>query len=60
MASTEGKKKNFICTQDWDKAELDELLKLTKDVKENPQKYRNTLDGKSVCMFLRILFYIFC
>ena len=50
MASTR-KKKDFISTQDWDKSELDNLLELTKDVKRNPEKYRNTLAGKSVCMF---------
>ena len=51
MALKKVKKKDFISTQDWDKEELDELLKLTKDVKLNPKKYRNSLDGKSVCMF---------
>ena len=51
MASTQGKKKDFISTQDWDKSELDKLLELTKDIKRNPEKYRNTLTGKSVCMF---------
>ena len=51
MAIKKVKKNDFISTQDWDKEKLDELLKLTKDVKLNPIKYRNSLDGKSICMF---------
>ena len=51
MPLKKGEKKDFISTQDWDKEELDNLLKLTKDVKSNPKKYRNTLDGKTTCMF---------
>jgi len=46
-------KKDFISTQDWDKKELDELLELARDMKATPNKYRNLLDGKSICM----LFY---
>ncbi len=30
---------------------MDNLLKLTEDVKLNPTKYRNALDGQSICMF---------
>lgn len=51
MPLKKGEKKDFISTQDWDKEELDNLLKLTKDVKLNPNKYKNTLDGKATCMF---------
>ena len=51
MASKQRIKKDFISTQDWDKEEVDKLLALTKDVKLNPKKYRNSLDGKSICMF---------
>ena len=43
--------KDFISTQDWEKTDLDQLLSLTKDVKANPSKYKNTLDGKGICMF---------
>ena len=51
MSSKRREKKDFISTQDWNKEELDNLLKLTKDVKLNPKKYRNSLNGKSICMF---------
>ncbi|MFX1257862.1 MAG: N-acetylornithine carbamoyltransferase [Promethearchaeota archaeon] len=51
MSSKQNKKNDFISTQDWDKEELDKLLNLTKEMKLNPQKYRNTLDGKAICMF---------
>lgn len=43
--------KDFITTQDWRKEELDSLLDLAKDMKQNPIKYRKKLDGKSICMF---------
>ncbi|MFX1394639.1 MAG: N-acetylornithine carbamoyltransferase [Promethearchaeota archaeon] len=51
MTLKQDEKKDFISTQDWDKKDLDELLNLTKDMKLNPKKYRNVLDGKSICMF---------
>jgi len=51
MVSKRREKKDFISTQDWEKSELDELLELVKDIKGNPEKYRNTLAGKSLCMF---------
>ncbi|MHA1490069.1 MAG: N-acetylornithine carbamoyltransferase [Promethearchaeota archaeon] len=51
MTSKRDTKKDFICTQDWDKEELDKLLSLIRDIKLNPKKYRNTLDGKTTCMF---------
>ncbi|MBD3256365.1 MAG: N-acetylornithine carbamoyltransferase [Candidatus Lokiarchaeota archaeon] len=44
-------KLDFISTQDWKKENLDELLELTKNVKENPKKYFQSLLGKSLCMF---------
>ncbi|TFG07126.1 MAG: N-acetylornithine carbamoyltransferase [Promethearchaeota archaeon] len=44
-------KKDFISTQDWSKADLDELLDITQDMKMNPKNYANTLQGKSLCMF---------
>jgi N-acetylornithine carbamoyltransferase len=43
-------KKDFISTQDWNKEELDKLLDLSKDMKLNPKKYDNTLNGKTLCM----------
>jgi len=43
--------KDFITTQDWEKTELDHLLKIAKDMKKNPKKYKDRLDGKSICMF---------
>lgn len=43
--------KDFITTQDWKKEELDNLLSLAADMKKNPGKYRNALDGKSLLMF---------
>jgi len=51
MASEKKAPQSFISTQDWDKEELDKLLSLAKDMKLYPKKYRNTLDGKSICMF---------
>jgi len=51
MTLKQVEKKDFISTQDWEKKELDELLNLTADVKLHPKKYRNALDGKSICMF---------
>ena len=51
MASKQENNKDFISTQDWDKEELDNLLNLTKNIKLNPKKYRNALDGKTICMF---------
>ncbi|MHA1272031.1 MAG: N-acetylornithine carbamoyltransferase [Promethearchaeota archaeon] len=44
-------KKDFISTQDWTKEELDLLLDLTQDIKQDRQKYENCLSGKSICMF---------
>lgn len=44
-------KKDFICTQDWPKENLEKLLKVSYDVKNNPKKYDNSLSGKSICMF---------
>ncbi|MBN1214931.1 MAG: N-acetylornithine carbamoyltransferase [Candidatus Lokiarchaeota archaeon] len=43
--------KDFITTQEWSKKDLDTLLELAKDMKYNPLKYQNKLDGKSLCMF---------
>ena len=51
MSSNKGVKNSFISTQDWDKQDLDKLLQLAKDMKLNPKKYQNALDGKSMCMF---------
>ena len=51
MSSNKGVKNSFINTQDWDKQDLDKLLQLAKDMKLNPKKYQNALDGKSMCMF---------
>jgi N-acetylornithine carbamoyltransferase len=45
------KKKDLISTQDWDKDDLEEILNLTKDIKENPAKYFDVLKGKSLCLF---------
>ncbi len=49
--SSDIEKKDFISTQDWSRQELDELLELAKQMKKNPNKYQNALDGKSLCMF---------
>jgi len=46
-------KKDFITTQDWKREELDELLDITTEVKNNPQKYATSINSKSFCM----LFY---
>ncbi len=43
-------KKDFICTQEWKKEELDEVLRIAKDLKAKPEKYRNSIPGKSVGM----------
>ncbi len=43
--------KDFITTQEWNKEELDNLLELAKDMKQNPSKYNKKLEGKSICMF---------
>ena len=51
MNRKEPKRNDFITTQDWNKEELDKLLDLTKNIKQNPEKYNNSLIGKSVCMF---------
>ncbi len=51
MTSKPKKKKDFISTQDWSRKDLDKLLQITKDIKAHPEKYRNTLKGKSLCMF---------
>jgi N-acetylornithine carbamoyltransferase len=51
MSSNKNKEKNFISTQDWEKRNLDELLDLAKSMKKDPSKYKQTLDGKSLCMF---------
>lgn len=51
MASNPKNKKDFISTQDWSKEDLDELLNITSDLKSHPEKFRNTLMGKSICMF---------
>ncbi len=53
MPAKQGSKKDFICTQEWKKEELDEVLRIAKDLKANPKAYRNSIPGKSVCM----LFY---
>ncbi|MFX0072133.1 MAG: N-acetylornithine carbamoyltransferase, partial [Candidatus Hermodarchaeota archaeon] len=51
MPLNENNKKDFISTQDWSKDDLDDLLRLTNDLKLNPQKYNNSLIGKALCMF---------
>jgi N-acetylornithine carbamoyltransferase len=51
MSSNKKTQNSFISTQDWDKEELDKLLKLAIDMKLNSKKYQNALDGKSMCMF---------
>lgn len=51
MISNPKNKMDFISTQDWSKEDLDTLLDITKDLKSHPEKYRNTLMGKSLCMF---------
>lgn len=51
MPSKNNSKKSFISTQDWEKKDLDNLLELTKEIKENPKKYEKILDGKTICMF---------
>lgn len=51
MTSNLKNKKDFISTQDWSREDLDKLLDITKDLKTHPEKYRNTLTGKSICMF---------
>jgi len=51
MALKQKVKRDFISTQDWEKSELDNLLNLTKDIKLNSKKYKDTLDGKTICMF---------
>ena len=43
-------KKDFINTQDFPRLELDEILKLTTDVKKNPRTYLDSLKGYSLCM----------
>ncbi|MFX1237991.1 MAG: N-acetylornithine carbamoyltransferase [Promethearchaeota archaeon] len=45
------KTRDYISTQDWDKEDIDRLLELACDMKENPNTYRKALDGKSLCMF---------
>lgn len=45
------KKQDFICTQEWSKSRLDNLLELAGDMKSNLKKYHNVLEGKSTCMF---------
>lgn len=44
-------KLDFICTQDWQKDKLDELLELTTEVKSTPSKFNNRLSGRTLCMF---------
>lgn len=43
--------KDFITTQEWEKSELDGLLRIAGEMKQNPNKYKDALDGKSICMF---------
>jgi N-acetylornithine carbamoyltransferase len=43
--------KDFITTQEWKKEELDDLLRLTGNMKKSPKKYRGALDGKALLMF---------
>jgi len=51
MSINQQKPKDFISTQDWDKEKLDELISIAQSMKKDPKKYRNILDGKSICMF---------
>ena len=51
MPAKNDSNKSFISTQDWEKRDLDKLLELTKEIKENPRKYNKVLDGKTICMF---------
>ncbi|MGV9172290.1 MAG: N-acetylornithine carbamoyltransferase [Promethearchaeia archaeon] len=51
MSKKKQHKLDFISTQDWSLDRLESLLKLTQDVKKNPEKYADTLKQKSVCMF---------
>ena len=44
-------KRDFISTQDWSRDELDEVLRLTRDMKLTPAKYWESLKGKSLCLF---------
>ncbi|MHA1395518.1 MAG: N-acetylornithine carbamoyltransferase [Promethearchaeota archaeon] len=45
------KKIDFISTQDWNKEDLDDILKLAVDIKKNPSKYYHELEGNSLCLF---------
>jgi ornithine carbamoyltransferase len=51
MIYERNKKKDLLSTQEWSKAELDEILDLTADIKKHPSKYWEELKGKSICLF---------
>ena len=44
------KKKDFICISQWSSDALSEVLELALSVKDNPAKYRDNLDGKTLAM----------
>ncbi len=45
------KKRDFISTQNWKIDELENILDLSFEMKEKPNKYLEGLKGKSVCLF---------
>ncbi len=45
------KKRNFISTQNWTIDELEAMVELSNEMKRVPNKYWETLKGKSLCLF---------
>jgi len=46
-------KRDFISVRDLSKEEFDHLFELAKDVKANPEKYRDALPGKTLAMIFQ-------
>jgi ornithine carbamoyltransferase len=44
------KKKDFVSIRDWSTDELNELLRLARDMKADPAKYSRKLEGKALAM----------
>ena len=43
-------KKDFICLLDWTTEELKDMISLAREMKRNPDKYRDSLKGKTLGM----------
>jgi len=43
-------KRDFISIKDWSKKELEEILRLAKEIKKNPQAFSKTLKGKTIAL----------